>query len=124
MSNILELNLADLQKAIRDKNLSAKEIIEAYLQAIEQNDQSNCFISITEEKAIQMAEESDKRIEKGEALALDGIPIGVKDLFCTSGVRTTAGSNMLSNFVPQYESTVTEQLWRDGAIMLLSLIHI
>ena len=118
MSSILELNLADLQKAIRDRKLSAKEITEAYLKAIEQNYESNCFISITEEKAIQMAEESDKRIEKGEALALDGIPIGVKDLFCTSGVRTTAGSNMLSNFVPQYESTVTEQLWRDGAIML------
>ena len=71
MSNILELNLADLQKAIRDKNLSAKEITEAYLQAIEQNSELNCFISITEEKAIQMAEESDKRIERGEALALD-----------------------------------------------------
>ena len=118
MSDILNLTLSDLQKSIRDKNLSAKEITEAYLQAIERNSQSNCFISITEEKAIQMAEESDKRIERGEALALDGIPIGVKDLFCTSGVRTTAGSNMLSNFVPQYESTVTEQLWRDGAIML------
>ena len=83
MSNILELNLADLQKAIRDKNLSAKEITEAYLQAIEQNSQSNCFISITKEKAIQMAEESDKRIEKGEALGFATIVIGDHIVFPT-----------------------------------------
>ena len=78
----------------------------------------NCFISTTADKAIQMAKSSDQRIESGNALPLDGIPIGVKDLFCTSGVLTTAGSKMLSNFIPEYESTVTAQLWRDGAVML------
>ena len=118
MSNIVDLNLAELKKAIIDKDLSAKEVTKAYLQAMERGVHLNCFISTTADKAIQMAKASDQRIESGNALPLDGIPIGVKDLFCTSGVLTTAGSKMLSNFIPEYESTVTEQLWRDGAVML------
>ena len=118
MSNIVDLNLAELKKAIIDKDLSAKEATEAYLEAMERGAHLNCFISTTADKAIQMAKASDQRIESGNALPLDGIPIGVKDLFCTSGVLTTAGSKMLSNFIPEYESTVTEQLWRDGAVML------
>ena len=72
----------------------------------------------TPDIARKMAKESDARIAAGKAGPLEGIPIGVKDLFCTKDVRTTASSHILDNFIPAYESTVTAQLWRDGAVML------
>jgi len=78
----------------------------------------NAFILETPDKALDMARASDARRARGEAGALDGAPLGIKDLFCTEGVRTTACSNILGNFIPTYESTVTAQLWRDGAVML------
>ena len=78
----------------------------------------NAFVLETPEKALQMAKASDARRASGDAGPLDGAPLGIKDLFCTEGVRTTAASKILGDFVPTYESTVTANLWRDGAVML------
>src|SRR5688572_14874745 len=78
----------------------------------------NAYVLETPEAAQTMAKASDERIASGKAGPLEGIPLGIKDLFCTEGVRTTACSKILGNFVPTYESTVTSQLWRDGAVML------
>jgi len=78
----------------------------------------NAFITETSERALDMAAQSDGRIAAGEAGALEGIPLAIKDLFCTRDVRTTAGSRILENFVPPYESTVTQKLWDAGAVML------
>ncbi len=78
----------------------------------------NAYVLETPDQARAMAREADARTAKGEGGPLNGIPLGIKDLFATKGVRTTACSNILGNFVPPYESTVTSQLWRDGAVML------
>jgi aspartyl-tRNA(Asn)/glutamyl-tRNA(Gln) amidotransferase subunit A len=78
----------------------------------------NAFVTETPERALEMAKASDARIASGRARPLEGLPLAIKDLFCTKGVRTTAGSNILSNFVPPYESTVTQNLWDAGAVLL------
>jgi len=118
MNNIIHLELAEAREAIQTKELSAVELTEAYLQAIDSASHLNCFITVTADKAMKMARASDERIRRGSFLPMDGIPIGIKDLFCTDGIKTTAGSNILENFTPNYESTVTASLWRDGAVML------
>ena len=115
MGSILDLDLAGAQDALLKKELSAVELTDAYLNAMDVNTDLNCYITATPEKALQMAKKSDERFNTGEALPLDGIPIGIKDLFCTNGVLTTAGSNILNGFVPTYESSVTANLWKDGA---------
>ncbi len=78
----------------------------------------NAFVTETPDRALEMAAASDARIAKGEARPLEGLPLAIKDLFCTKGVRTTAGSNILNNFIPPYESTVSQNLWDAGAVML------
>src|SRR5690242_16898340 len=78
----------------------------------------NAYITETPEQALAMAKASDVRLARGEALAMEGIPLAIKDLFCTEGVLTTAGSRILTGFKPPYESTVTAKLWRAGAVML------
>ncbi|HWK87007.1 MAG TPA: Asp-tRNA(Asn)/Glu-tRNA(Gln) amidotransferase subunit GatA [Xanthobacteraceae bacterium] len=118
MSNLTSLTLAEARDGLRAKKFSAVEIADAHLAAIEKAKSLNAYILETPEKARAMAEESDKRIKAGDARPLEGIALGVKDLFATEGVRTTACSKILDNFVPPYESTVTSQLWRDGAVML------
>jgi aspartyl-tRNA(Asn)/glutamyl-tRNA(Gln) amidotransferase subunit A len=112
------MTLAEAREALRSKALSAVELARAHLRAMEAGRPLNAYVLETQEKAIAMAEASDRRIAAGEAGPLEGLPIGVKDLFCTEGVRTTACSRILGDFVPAYESTVTQQLWRDGAVML------
>ncbi|MGH6937231.1 MAG: amidase, partial [Methylocella sp.] len=96
----------------------AVELAHAHIDAIENARTLNAFIVETPDKALAMARQADARIAKGEALPLAGIPLGIKDLYCTEGVQTTAGSHILEGFVPPYESTVTANLWRDGAVML------
>src|SRR5262249_37939778 len=91
---------------------------DAHLSAIERARALNAFVLETPEQARAMANASDARLAKGEGGPLEGIPIAIKDLFCTKDVRTTACSRILNNFVPPYESTVTAQLWRDGAVMI------
>ena len=110
--------LADARDAVKAKQISSKELTKAFVKAIEDARPLNAFITETPEQALKMAEASDARLAKGDARPLEGLPLAIKDLFCTKGVRTTAGSRILSNFVPPYESTVTQNLWDAGAVML------
>jgi aspartyl-tRNA(Asn)/glutamyl-tRNA(Gln) amidotransferase subunit A len=112
------LTLAEARDALRAKKLSARELTDAHLGAMEAARELNAYVLETPDQARAMADEADARLRAGEARALDGIPLGIKDLFCTKDVRATAGSKILENFVPTYESTVTANLWRDGAVML------
>lgn len=118
MTNLTDLTLAEAVKGLEKKEFSSKEITQAHLKAMEEHRHLNAFIVETPEIALKQAEASDARRAKGEAGYLEGAPIGVKDLFCTTGVQTTAASKILEGFKPQYESTVTTKLFADGAVML------
>jgi aspartyl-tRNA(Asn)/glutamyl-tRNA(Gln) amidotransferase subunit A len=118
MSNLTRLTLAEARDGLRRKSFTATELADAHLDAIRQARALNAFVLETPEQAQAMAREADARIARGEARPLDGIPLAVKDMFCTADVRTTACSHILDTFLPNYESTVTAQLWRDGAVML------
>jgi aspartyl-tRNA(Asn)/glutamyl-tRNA(Gln) amidotransferase subunit A len=118
MTELTSLTLAEARDRLRSKSLSAKELTDAHIAAVEGARALNAYILETPEKARAMAQASDARLAKGEGGPLEGIPLGIKDLFCTEGVRTTACSKILDGFVPTYESTVTANLWRDGAVML------
>jgi aspartyl-tRNA(Asn)/glutamyl-tRNA(Gln) amidotransferase subunit A len=119
MTDLTALTIAEARTALGAKSASAAELTEAYLGAIERaNGQLNAYITVTADKARAMAAASDARIAKGEAGALEGIPLGIKDLFATEGVHTQAASHILDGFEPMYESTVTANLWADGAVML------
>ena len=118
MTDLTSLTLADARDGLRNKSFSAGELAAAHTSAIEAARALNAYVLETPERAAAMAKASDARIAKGEAGPLEGIPLAVKDLFCTKNVRTTACSHILDNFVPTYESTVTSQLWRDGAVLL------
>jgi aspartyl-tRNA(Asn)/glutamyl-tRNA(Gln) amidotransferase subunit A len=118
MSELTSLTLKAALDGLKSKSFSAVEITQAHVDAVAAARDLNAFILETPEKALEMARASDARIAKGEAGALEGAPLGIKDLFCTEGVQATAGSNILKGFKPQYESTVTANLWRDGAVML------
>jgi aspartyl-tRNA(Asn)/glutamyl-tRNA(Gln) amidotransferase subunit A len=115
---LLALNLAEARDGLARKAFSARELAIAYNDAVAETKPLNAYITPTPERALAMADATDERLARGEALPLDGIPIAVKDLFCTKGVLTTAGSHILDGFHPPYESTVTEKLWRAGAVML------
>ncbi len=117
--SLLDLSLTEARAQLRAKEISATELTQAYLVACElHNPVLNAFITLTPEIALAQAKAADVQIARGEDLPLLGIPIGMKDLFCTKGARTTAGSKMLENFVPTYESTVSRKLWEAGAICL------
>ncbi|MCI0466310.1 MAG: Asp-tRNA(Asn)/Glu-tRNA(Gln) amidotransferase subunit GatA, partial [Beijerinckiaceae bacterium] len=118
MTGLTELTLAEARGGLGQKKFSARELAVAHIEATEKARALNAFIVETPEKALVMAAQSDARIAKGDAGPLEGIPLGIKDLYCTEGVQTTAGSRILQGFVPPYESTVTANLWRDGAVML------
>lgn len=118
MTDLTELTLAAALDGLNSKQFSAVELTQAYIGAIEAARTLNAYVVETPEKALAMAEASDGRIARGEAGRLEGAPLGIKDLYCTDGVRTTACSNILGEFVPTYESTVTRNLWDAGAVML------
>ena len=119
MSDLTKLTLKDAVDGLKAKTFSSEELTRAFLTTIEASNPSlNAYIEVTADKALEQARASDARIAAGTAGVLEGAPLGIKDLFCTEGVQTTAGSNMLRGFVPPYESTVTANLWRDGAVML------
>ena len=118
MTNPADLTLAQLRDALKAKKVSSLEATDAYLARIEKAQALNAFITVTPEKARAMAKASDAKLAKGEGGPLEGVPLGIKDLFCTEGVLTTAASHILDGFHPKYESTVTSHLWRDGAVML------
>ena len=119
MSDLTKLTIAEARKKLRAKEIKAAEITDAYLAAIERaNPELNAYVAVTPDKAREMAKASDAKLAKGEGGALEGIPLGIKDLFGTKGVHTQACSHVLDGFKPRYESTVTANLWRDGAVML------
>jgi aspartyl-tRNA(Asn)/glutamyl-tRNA(Gln) amidotransferase subunit A len=118
MSELTSLTVAEAREGLRRTAFSARELAEAHLGAMERARLLNAYVLETPERALAMAEAADERIRKGEARPLDGIPLAVKDMYCTAGVRSTACSHILDNFVPTYESTVTAKLWRDGAVLL------
>jgi len=118
MAGLTDLTLKAALEGLADKSFSSEEITRAHVQAVEAARALNAFVLETPERALETARASDARRARGEAGPLEGVPIGVKDLFCTEGVRTTACSDILGDFVPTYESTVTSNLFRDGAVML------
>src|SRR5499427_2621426 len=118
MTDLTSLTLAQAREALRKKEFSATELAEAHLAAVEPARALNAFVMETPERARGMARASDERLAKGEGGPLEGLPLAIKDLFCTEGVRTTACSHILNNFVPTYESTVTANLWRNGAVLI------
>ena len=118
MSELTSLTIAQARDGLKAKKFSAVELADAHLAAIEKARALNAFVLETPERASAMAKASDARVAAGKAGPLEGIPLAIKDMFCTEGVRTTACSHILDNFVPTYESTVTANLWRDGAVLL------
>jgi aspartyl-tRNA(Asn)/glutamyl-tRNA(Gln) amidotransferase subunit A len=118
MTDLTSLTLAQARDALRRREFSATELAEAYIAAAERARVLNAFVLETPDRARAMAQASDARLAKGEGGALEGLPLGIKDLYCTADVRTTACSRILESFIPTYESTVTANLWRDGAVLL------
>ncbi len=118
MTELTSLTLAEARDRLRNKDISAVELTNAHVVAVAKARALNAYVLETPEQAVSMAKASDARLANGEAGPLEGIPLAIKDLFATKGVRTTACSHILDNFVPTYESTITSQLWRDGAVML------
>ncbi|MDB5544031.1 MAG: aspartyl/glutamyl-tRNA(Asn/Gln) amidotransferase subunit [Hyphomicrobiales bacterium] len=118
MTDVNTLTLAEARDAVAAKKISALELTQAHLSAIEKARALNAYVTETPEKALDMAKASDARIASGNAGPLEGLPLGIKDLYATQGVHMQACSHVLDGFKPQYESTVTSQLWRDGAVLL------
>jgi aspartyl-tRNA(Asn)/glutamyl-tRNA(Gln) amidotransferase subunit A len=118
MSDLTGLTLTAAVEGLKAKTFSSAEITQAFIGAIEQARPLNAYVLETPDAALAMAKASDARLAAGEGGPLEGVPLGIKDLFCTKGVQSTAGSNILRGFTPTYESTVTANLWRDGAVML------
>ena len=118
MTNLTHLSIAEALEGLKKKDFTAVELTQAHIAATQEQRALNAYITETPELALEMAAASDKRRASGEAGLLEGIPLAIKDLYCTKGVRTTASSKILENFVPTYESTVTANLFRDGAVML------
>jgi aspartyl-tRNA(Asn)/glutamyl-tRNA(Gln) amidotransferase subunit A len=118
MSELTQLTLKAALEGLKTKAFSSEEITGAFIGAIEKARPLNAYVLETPEKALEMARAADARIAAGEGGRLEGAPLGIKDLFCTEGVRSTACSNIIGKFTPTYESSVTANLWRDGAVML------
>ena len=119
MTDLTSLTIAQAREKLKAKDISAAELTESYLSAIEAaNPLLNAYVAVTPDKARAMAKASDERLAKGETRALEGIPLGIKDLFATEGIHTQAGSHVLDGFKPHYELTVSANLWADGAVML------
>ena len=118
MTNANRLTIADARDALRAGDLTAVELTDAYLGAIDAAGALNAFVHHTPDMARDMARAADQRIKAGDAAPMTGIPVGVKDVFCVKGVPSQAGSRILQGFTPEYESTVTQNLWNAGAVML------
>ena len=116
--DLTKLSVAELRDAFTAKETTALEVTDAYLAAIEAHAGLNAYVAVTADKARDMARASDERIASGDARPLEGVPLGIKDLYATRGIRTQACSHILDGFLPPYESTVTQNLWDDGAVML------
>lgn len=118
MSDITKLSIKQTLESLKNKQFSAVELTSAYIKNIENNRHLNAFITDSFDVALAQAKQSDANIAKGQFRDLEGVPLGIKDLFCTKNIRTTAASKMLADFVPTYESTVTQKLLDAGASTL------
>jgi aspartyl-tRNA(Asn)/glutamyl-tRNA(Gln) amidotransferase subunit A len=119
VNDLTKLTLSEARDGLAEKDFSATELAQAHLDAIEAgNSNLNVYVLPTPDHTLAQAKVADQRIAKGEAGRLEGLPLGIKDLFCTRGVRTTACSKILDDFKPTYESSVTQNLWNAGAVML------
>ncbi|MBX7145917.1 MAG: Asp-tRNA(Asn)/Glu-tRNA(Gln) amidotransferase subunit GatA [Alphaproteobacteria bacterium] len=116
--DLINLTIKGALDLLAKGEITAKELTQNLCALNEKLTSLNIYITPTFEHALQMADASDKRRQKGQVGLLEGIPLGIKDLFCTKGFVTTAGSHILKNFIPTYESTVTDQLWKAGAVMM------
>ena len=118
MSDLIKLKISEARDLLAKGELTARELTEAHIAAVEAADPLNAYIEKTPEMALEQADAADTRIKAGDAKGMTGIPVGIKDLFATKGVHTQACSHILDGFKPEYESTVTQKLWDDGAVML------
>ena len=118
MKEILNLSLIEVRNSLSKGDFSAVELTQEYIDASLDVKELNCYNTFTPEHALKMANLSQEKLNKGEGRLLEGIPIVVKDLFATKGILTTASSKILGNFIPNYESTVTQNLWESGAVLL------
>jgi aspartyl-tRNA(Asn)/glutamyl-tRNA(Gln) amidotransferase subunit A len=118
-NSLTALTLSDMRAKLQSREISAQELAQAHLESIaKRNDQLNAFVAVTQDAAMAQAEAAQARINAGEGGLLTGIPIGVKDLYCTKGVRSQSCSKILGGFTPEYESSVTQRCWDAGAVML------
>ncbi len=118
MTELTKFTLSEARNALHKGDISSRELTEAHLNAMEDAKELNCFVAVTAEKAMEMADNADAMIKAGNAKGMTGIPIGMKDLYCTKGVHSQTCSHILDGFKPEYESTVSQNLWDDGAVML------
>jgi aspartyl-tRNA(Asn)/glutamyl-tRNA(Gln) amidotransferase subunit A len=118
MADLTDLSLARAREGLRRREFSATEVAEAHLSAMEKARALNAYVLECPDEARAMASKADARLSRGDARSLEGLAIGVKDMFATANVRTTACSHIIDNFIPSYESAVTANLWRDGAVLL------
>lgn len=118
MTHLLDLSLVEAREKLQKKEITSVELTQAYLDEMENKRHLNCYITETPDKALEMAKQADQNIQEGKSKKLEGIPLGIKDLYCTKDVKTTSASKMLSTFIPPYESTVTQNLWNEGSVML------
>ena len=118
MAELTELTIASARNLLANGELSSRELTQDHVSAVSKAGVLNAIITETPEVALAMADASDARRAKGSVGALEGIPLAIKDIFCTQGGLTTAGSHILDNFRPPYESTVSANLWNAGAVML------
>jgi len=119
VTDLTQLTLVEAREGLAKKQFSSAELTQAFVDAIEAGNKAlNAYVLPTPEHALAQAKASDARLKAGTARPLEGLPLGIKDLYCTKGVRTTAGSNILDGFTPTYESTITQNLWDAGAVML------
>ena len=117
-TDLLKLTITEAVAGLKKKEFSSRDLTQAHLDQMDSLRHLNAYITETPELALQQAADSDARLAKGEGRPLEGIPLGIKDLYCTKGVRTTAGSKILGNFIPTYESTVSQKLLDAGSVTL------
>lgn len=118
MTDLTKLTITNALKGLQEKKFSSQELTSAYIKNIEANRHLNAFITENFDAALEQAKNSDAKISAGKMNELEGIPLGIKDLFCTKNIRTTSGSKMLADFIPPYESTVTQKLLDAGSVTL------
>ena len=118
MKDLTTLTLAEARDGLTKGDFTSRELTEQHLSAMESARELNSFIVETADIALEMADNADRMIKAGNATGMTGIPIAVKDLFCTKDVHSCSASHILNGFKPKYESTVTSNLWQDGAVML------